>query len=70
MIESRLGSEVVAFSEMAGHVSMLRGRLAHFADSPPGVVGFEDCESPFTRMENKGPVTEKFPIRHSVAIQQ
>ena len=53
---------------MIGNMSLLREFYEHFADSSPGVVGFEDYESLFTHARNKMTITEKFPICHFLAI--
>ena len=44
--------EVHAFSETVDHMSMFRGFYVHFMDLSPGVVGFEDCERPFTPLKD------------------
>ena len=49
---------------------MLRESYVHFSDISPGMVGLEDCESLLTHLKNKKTITEKFPVRHFLAIQQ
>ena len=70
LAESSLGGEVYAFSEMLGHMSMLRGFFGHCMDLRPGMVGSEDCESLFTRLKKNKLITEKYLARHFLAIQQ
>ena len=48
LVTSSLGGEVYAFSEMAGHMSMIREFRAHFLDLSPGMAALEDCEGLFT----------------------
>ena len=70
LVKSSLGGEVDAFSEMLSHMSMLREFYGRFSDLRPGVVGMEDCESLFTHLKKNKLVTEKFLVRHFLAIQQ
>ena len=65
-----LGHPVYAFSEMLGHMSMLREFYGHFAGSNPGLIGLEDCESLFTHRKKSKSTTEKFLVRHFMSIQQ
>ena len=51
LVESSLGGEVYALSEMLDHVSMLREFYGHFADLRRGMAGLEDCESLFAHLE-------------------
>ena len=69
LVRCSLGGKVYVSSEMADHMSMLREFYAHFMDPGPGMVGFEDCESEFTRLKKKI-TTEKFLIRHFLATRQ
>ena len=46
-----LGGEVHAFSEMAGHMALLRELYAPFSDNSPGMIGKEDCESLLTHIK-------------------
>ena len=73
-MKSSLGGEAYAFSEMLGHMSMLREFYGSFADWYPGMVGLEDCESLLTRLKKNILVrhlfTESFLVRHFLAIQQ
>ena len=69
LVKSSLGREVYAFSEMLDLMSMLRGFYGHFAGSNPGLIGLEDCESPFAHLKSKT-ITEKFLVRHFLPIQQ
>ena len=70
MVKSSLGGESYAFSEIMDHMSTLREFYGRFLDIRPRMVGFEDCESLFTHLKNKKVITEKFLIRHFLAIQQ
>ena len=70
MVKSSLGGESYAFSGIMDHMSTLREFYGRFLDIRPRMVGFEDCESLFTHRKNKEVITEKFPIRHFLAIRQ
>ena len=70
LVKSSLGGEVYAFSEMVDHMSLIREFYAPFVDIPPGMVGLEDCESPFYHLRNKKMITEKYLVRHFLSIQQ
>ena len=70
LVKSSLGGEVYAFSEMLGHMSMLREFYGIFAGSKPGMIGLEDCESLFTHLKKSKSITEKFLVRHFMSIQQ
>ena len=70
LVESSLGGEVYAFSEMIDHMALLREFYAPFSRMSPGLVGTEDCESLFTHSENKKMVTGKYLVRHFLGIQQ
>ena len=70
LVKSSLGGEVYAFSEMLGHMSMLREFYGHFAGSNPGLIGLEDCESLFTHLKKSKSIAEKFLVRHFLSIQQ
>ena len=70
LVESSLGGEVYAFSEMLDHESMLREVYGHSVDVYPGMAGLEDCESPFAHLKKEKMITEKFSARHFSAIQQ
>ena len=69
-MKSSRGGEVYAFSGMLGHMSMLREFCGHFSDLFPGMVGFEDCESPFARLRNNEVGAERFLVRRFCATQQ
>ena len=69
-VESSLGGEVYAFSEMLGHMSMLREFHGHFLDFFPGMAGLEGCESLFARLRSKKMIAEKFLARHFLAFQK
>ena len=59
-----------AFSEMIGHMTLLREFYGPFSRISPGLVGMEDCESPSTHLKNKNVITEKYLVRHFLSIQQ
>ena len=50
-MESSLGGEVYASSEMLDHMSILREFYGHFTGLYPGLAGLEDCESLFTHLK-------------------
>ena len=70
LVKSSLGGEAYAFSELLDHMSILRGFYGYFTDVFSGMVGLEDCESLFADLKKKKLITEKFPDRHFLAIQQ
>ena len=51
-------------------MSTLREFYRHFSDSYPGVVGLEHCESLFTHLKKNKLITEKFLVRHFLAVQE
>ena len=70
MVKGSLGGQVYAFSEMSGHMSMLRDFYGQFLACYPGMVGFEICESLFTHIKNAKVIPGRFPPRHFLAEQQ
>ena len=70
LVKSSLGGEVYAFSEMLDHMSMLRDFFGHFTDLFSGMAGLGDCESLATHLKKDKLITEKFLVRHFLAIQQ
>ena len=64
-----MGGEVYAFSATLEHMSMLREFRGHALGFRPGLVGLEDYESVFTRLESQKVVAEKFLVRHFLATQ-
>ena len=69
-VESSLGGEVYAFSEMIDHKALLREFYAPFSRISPGKVGMEDCESLFTHLKNRKMATGKYLARRFLPIQQ
>ena len=70
LVNSYLGGEVYAFSEMSDLMFMLRGFYGHFADLYSGTAGPEDCESLFAHHKKKKMVAEKFSVCRFSAIHQ
>ena len=70
LVKRSLGGGVYAFSEMVDHMSMFRELYGHLLDLYPGMFGLEDCESLFTRLDNRKVITENILVRHFLAIQQ
>ena len=70
LVKSSLGGEVYAFSEMVGHMALLREFCAPFSRISPSMVGMGDCESLFTHLKNRKMVAEKYLVRHVLRIQQ
>ena len=70
LVKSSLGGEVYAFSEMPGHLSMLRESYGHSLDFFPGTIGFEDCGSLVTHLKNTKMIADKFLVRRILAILQ
>ena len=54
-----LRAEPYAFSETIDHASQLRGRHAPSAHLSLRMFGFEDCESLFAHLGDKGAITER-----------
>ena len=59
LVESSLGGEVYAFSELVGHMAPLRELRPPIAGISPGTAGVGDCESLFSHLGNKKTVAEK-----------
>ena len=64
LVKGSLGGEVYAFSEMMGHVALLRDFYAPLAHVSLGMVGLEDCGSPLTHPRNKRAIPGKVLARH------
>ena len=69
LVESSLGGEVYAFSEMPDHMSMIREFRQLFFDLAPGMVGLVNCESLFAQLENRKPLAAKFLVRYLSSFQ-
>ena len=63
--EGRLGGEVYALAEMAGHVAFYEP----LEGLPPGMIGFEDRESLFTYSETYEAISEKNLVWHLLSSQ-
>ena len=70
MVESSLGGEVYALSEMGDHMLLLQGFRWAFEGIKPGAAGPGDCESLSTHSKTKKMIVEKYPVRHFLSIQQ
>ena len=70
LAKGSLGGEVFAFSEMIGHMALLREFYAPFPRISPGMVSMEDRESLCTHFKNREMVTGKYLVRHFSPIQQ
>ena len=75
IVESSLGGEACAISEMMGHVALLRELYSPFVVISPGVVGMEGCESFSTRLENDRledgkMIAERYLARYFLCIKQ
>ena len=70
LVESSSGGGAYAFSEMMGHMSMLRDFYPHFMYLAPGMVSREDCESLGAHLKDKEISAEKFSVQHLLAIKQ
>ena len=62
LVNSSLGEEVYAFSEIDGHASMLRELYAHFMGLSPGTVGTEFRETLVTHLKGKKVSAETFSV--------
>ena len=60
LVESSLGVEAYAPSEMVRHVSLLREVYEAFVEMSPGVVGREDCESLFERLRTQKIIADAY----------
>ena len=70
LVESSLGGEVYALSEMADHMLLLEDFRGPFGRVNPGEVGLGNCESLFTHLKTKKMIAEKYLVRHFSRIQQ
>ena len=70
LVKSSIGGDVYAPGEMDAHVTLLREIYEHVVELSPDKIYFEDRESLLARLRPKANVTEKFPIRHFLAIHQ
>ena len=66
---SSLDGEVYALSEIVGHMSLLREFYGPFGGLGPGMMGLEDCESPFNRPKAKKMIAETYLVRHFLRTQ-
>ena len=69
-MRSNLVREVYALGEMIGHMALMSEYYAPLKDVSPGMIGFEDCESPPAHIRNMGAISEKYPVRQYLGIQQ
>ena len=69
-VGSGLGSEIYAFSGMAGRMAMAMGSFTIFGSGVLPMVGFEDCGSPLKHMRDKKTVAGKYLVGHFLRIQQ
>ena len=58
-MNSSLGEEVDAPSDMMGHMALLREFYAPFVELPPGTAGVEDCESHPAHINTQRAISEK-----------
>ena len=65
-----LGCEVSALSEMVGHVMLSKDCFGPFAGLDPRMVGLEDCEGLFTRLQTQKMIADKSPARHFSSTQR
>ena len=68
-VESGLGGEIYARSEMAGLIRMVMGFFAIFGRGQLHPVGSENCDSLSPRLASRQAVTEKYLARRPSAIQ-
>ena len=61
---------IYALSATVDHMSPLRNVYAPFEGPYPGMVGQEDCESPFTRLATKRAIAEKYLALNFLSIHQ
>ena len=70
LVYRKLGSEVYALCETAAQMSSLRFFYAPFEGLNPGMIGSEDCESPFAHLKTKKMLAEQYLARYFLRIQQ
>ena len=70
LVKSGPGCEMFAFSEISGHMSVLREYYGQFTDVYPGMAGLEDRESLPAHNKRGKLLAENFLARHFLAIQQ
>ena len=69
-MNSSLGEEVYASSDMMGHVALLREFYAPFVEPPPGMAGVEDCEGLSTHIKTQRAISAKHFARRFLGNRQ
>ena len=70
LAKSILGGEVGAFSEMVGHMPLLREFYELLGDVSPGVIGLETSESFYGNLRNMDTIAKAYLLRRLLGIQQ